>query len=77
MWEPMNSDTAISTKPPTATRQASRARVFADDSAVRRRKIGAMPSGLTMGNRPMKTVRKLAARAVICTSERGAPIRQI
>src|SRR5580765_4905858 len=39
--------------------QASFARVAAELPAVRRRKIGAMPSGLTIGNRPTKTVRKL------------------
>src|SRR5215470_18262846 len=41
--------------------QASRARVFAELPAVRRRKIGAMPSGFTIGSRPTKTVRKLVA----------------
>ena len=60
MCEPMNKDTAISTKPPTAICQASRARVRSEASAVRRRKIGAMPSGLTIGNKPTKTVRKAA-----------------
>src|SRR6185295_8167042 len=39
--------------------QASFARVSAELPAVRRRKIGAMPSGFTIGSRPTKTVRKL------------------
>src|SRR6476646_9860455 len=41
--------------------QASFARVSAELPAVRRRKIGAMPSVLTIGSRPTKTVRKLVA----------------
>src|SRR4029453_592296 len=41
--------------------QASLARVLAELPAVRRRKIGAMPSGFTIGSRPTKTVRKLVA----------------
>src|SRR4029453_3453067 len=42
--------------------QASLARVVAVLPAVSRRKIGAMPSGFTIGSRPTKTVRKLVAR---------------
>src|SRR5882672_6838638 len=39
--------------------QASLARVSAELPAVRRRKIGAIPRGFTIGSRTTKTVRKL------------------
>ena len=60
MCVPMKIDATISTRPSTEIVRASLARPWSETPRVSARKIGALPSGLTMGNNAPLTSNVLA-----------------